>query len=84
MAFGTQVAGIASDSQLTLMASMRAPVQHPNTDAQVDFDNSSRQAQETKLRRDSNPPSAQDKLVRGAKETTEKKLILGGPFGTWM
>ncbi|MDR3616357.1 MAG: hypothetical protein P4L53_22545 [Candidatus Obscuribacterales bacterium] len=83
-AFCSQVAGFASDSQVAVVASMRAPVQHPNTDNQVDFADSSRQAQDVKMRRNNNPPSSQDKIVRGAKEASDKKMILGGPFGTWM
>jgi hypothetical protein len=82
--FCSQIAGFASESQVAVVASMRAPVQHPNTDNQVDFADSSRQAQDIKLRRDSNPPSSQDKIVRGAKEASDKKMILGGPFGIWM
>jgi hypothetical protein len=80
----SQIAGFASDSQHKLVASMRAPVQHPNIDNEVDFADPSRQAQDIKIRRDNNPPSSQDKIVRDIKETSDKKMILGGPFGTWM
>lgn len=79
-----QVAGFASESQVAVVASMRAPVQHPSTDTQVDFADSSRQAEDVKIRRNSNPPSSQDKIVRGSREAADKKMILGGPFGTWM
>ncbi len=86
---GLPLISLAADERLAVVATVSAvPLTNPLLTRQINFDDESRQAQEVNIRRNTNRPAVQERIVRsedirletirGQKKNSDKVLILGG------